>query len=373
MGFFFIPFLLLCIPPSARTMSIRRVAARGPWETKNPFLFAIYHADAFPAGNGRLGPTSNPDGTWQMYHGDSVPGFPHHPHRGFETLTLVLAGTVDHGDSAGNYGRYGSGDLQWMTAGKGLCHSEMFPLIHTDKTNPLVLFQIWLNLPAASKMTKPTYVMQWAERIPTVRPSPGVKVVVHAGPFGDSAGTVVQPAECPPASMAANPDHDVAVWRVTMNASTVVSLPPARDPRTLRTLFLYHGSFTTSIRGKTLSVTAPAAVDLSPGETGVVVTAGAVGGVSQSVAESLGDVALAEAVTDGGAAACFLVLQGIPLAEPVVQRGPFVATSEAGITDARLAFQRGEFGRWPFADLGPTFGGSEVGRFAFKDGVRETP
>jgi hypothetical protein len=82
-----------------------------------------------------------------------------HPHRGFETVTATITGVIDHTDSAGNAGRYGHGDLQWMTAGRGIVHAEMFPLINTNSDNPTRFFQIWLNLPAKHKMVEPAFVM----------------------------------------------------------------------------------------------------------------------------------------------------------------------------------------------------------------------
>lgn len=146
------------------TNPIKNIKAMGfQWETADPFLFCVHHEDFFPAGNEQMGPPAATlngrhmgddfivkDG-FRMYHGKTVPGFPGHPHRGFETVTVVRKGLVDHADSMGASGRYGNGDVQWMTAGKGVQHSEMFPLINKDKDNTMELFQIWLNLPPETK------------------------------------------------------------------------------------------------------------------------------------------------------------------------------------------------------------------------------
>src|SRR5690554_248133 len=140
------------------------------WETKDPFLFCVHHLDHYPPGNERMGPAASLEGRqlgqdftgkdgWRMYHGKTVPGFPAHPHRGFETVTVVLNGFIDHSDSAGAAARYGNGDVQWMSAGQGLQHSEMFPLLNSDKDNTLELFQIWLNLPGDKKYSAPHFVM----------------------------------------------------------------------------------------------------------------------------------------------------------------------------------------------------------------------
>ena len=115
-----------------------------PWETQDPFLFCAYHRDEYPEGNTNMGldfeqlkgrnvgnDFTLKDG-WRMYHGANIPCFPYHPHRGFETITINKEGVVDHSDSLGAAGRFMGGDVQWMTAGKGIQHSEMFPLINQD-------------------------------------------------------------------------------------------------------------------------------------------------------------------------------------------------------------------------------------------------
>ena len=160
------------------TSPIVQINALGfPWQTIDPFLFCAYHDDAYPRANPQMGPDTSLEGRdlgqdfsrkdgWSMYHGDTVPGFPGHPHRGFETVTVVRKGLIDHADSLGAAARFGGGDVQWLTAGKGIVHSEMFPLLDADAANPLELFQIWLNLPARSKMAEPHFTMFWAEDIP---------------------------------------------------------------------------------------------------------------------------------------------------------------------------------------------------------------
>ena len=139
-----------------------------PWETFDPFLFCVHHDDAYPAGNEELGPNVSLAGRqlgsdftikdgFRMYHGEAVPGFPQHPHRGFETVTLVRRGLIDHSDSLGAAARFGGGDVQWMTAGKGIVHAEMFPLLEREAANPVELFQIWLNLPREDKLVEPHF------------------------------------------------------------------------------------------------------------------------------------------------------------------------------------------------------------------------
>src|SRR5947209_15776321 len=180
------------------------------WPTIDPFLFCAHHDDAYPPGNESLAPAvpiddrelgmdfSAADG-WSMYHGRVVPGFPNHPHRGFETVTFVRKGVIDHADSLGAAARFGRGDVQWLTAGRGISHSEMFPLVDASQPNPLELFQIWLNLPRADKHAEPHFAMLWDGGLPrVVSPDGKTEVIVVAGQLGDST-----PPPPPPRSWAA--------------------------------------------------------------------------------------------------------------------------------------------------------------------------
>ncbi len=221
-----------------------------PWETDDPFLFCVHHDDGYPRGNGKMGPAaslagrdigqdfSRKDG-WSMYHGDAVPGFPAHPHRGFETVTIVRRGLIDHSDSLGATARFGGGDVQWVTAGRGIVHSEMFPLLNVDHANPLELFQVWLNLPARSKMAEPHFTMLWREQIPrrVLRDAAGrsTEVTIVAGRFGDA---VALPP--PPDSWAAQAEADVAIWLLRMEAGASLALPAAAGTGTRRTLYFFR-------------------------------------------------------------------------------------------------------------------------------------
>ena len=318
-----------------------------PWQTQDPFLFCVYHRDLFPKGNKIQGPDREllngrvigqdftiKDG-WRMYHGQNVPGFPQHPHRGFETITVVPEGLVDHSDSMGATGRFGDGDVQWMTAGKGVLHSEMFPLVNEDKENPLLLFQIWLNLPKRSKFVEPHYKMLWAEDIPTLK-TPAAEVRIVAGDFHDTKSL-----QTTPDSWAANPDNQVAVWLIDIQEGGELELPTA-DETANRSIYLYEGGAIT-INGKELKKEQGA--ELNPTQRVLLQT--------------------------NGDKARLLVLQGKPMNEPVVQQGPFVMNTQEEIYEAIQDYQRTQFGGWPWPKnefVHPR----EKGRFALHaDGTEE--
>jgi redox-sensitive bicupin YhaK (pirin superfamily) len=317
----------------------------GPrWPTIDPFLFCAHHDDAFPAGDDQLAPAvpiddrdlgqdfSATDG-WSMYHGLTVPGFPNHPHRGFETVTFVRTGLIDHADSLGAAARFGRGDVQWLTAGKGIVHSEMFPLLERDRPNPLELFQIWLNLPAEDKLVDPYFTMFWDGDIPrrVITDDQGrtAEVTVIAG---DLDG--IEAPTPPPSSWAAHPEADVAIWHVRLDPEASWELPPAAGPETVRVLYVFEGD--------TLRV---ADVDVA-NDTGVV--------LQHDVPVTL---------TAGTQAVEALLLQGRPIGEPVAQYGPFVMNTDAEIDQAMSDYRATQFGGWPWPDEAPTHG-PERGRFA---------
>ncbi len=178
---------------------------------------------------------------WRMYHGSVVPGFPQHPHRGFETVTFVRQGYIDHSDSLGATARFGRGDVQWLTAGEGIVHCEMFPLLDREGPNPCELFQIWLNLPAADKMVAPYFTMFWDEDIPRRRFADEngrtTEITVIAGVLGDAV-----PPSPPPSSWASKAEADLAIWHVVAEAKAQLALPPASGRDTVRTLYVFEGS-----------------------------------------------------------------------------------------------------------------------------------
>lgn len=314
-----------------------------PWPTVDPFLFCVHHLDRYPAGDERMAPRASLAGRrigmdfegkdgWSMYHGDVVPGFPRHPHRGFETITLARDGFIDHSDSLGATARFGHGDCQWMTAGGGVVHSEMFPLVRPDADNPTELFQIWLNLPRADKMVEPYFTMLWSDTIPRPRfvddAGRATDVAVVAGRLGEHVGPPP-----PPSSWASRPDAHVAVMTIRMEPGARWTLPAgARGLH--RTLYLFAGDRLQVAervidRHVGIRLRSDAAAELVAGETRVEL----------------------------------LLLQGRPIGEPVVHYGPFVMNAPEEIQQAILDYRRTGYGGWPWASDGPVHP-REEGRFA---------
>lgn len=322
------------------------------WDTKDPFLFCAYHLDKYPEGNGNFGPKSSLVGRnigqdfegkdgWRMYHGENIPGFPAHPHRGFETVTLVQKGFVDHSDSIGATARYGMGDVQWMTAGKGIQHAEMFPLINENKENTLELFQIWLNLPAKNKMVDPFYKMFWSEKIPQLLFKDTnyreTKVKLVAGNLDSHLSL-----EPPPNSWASSPENHVAIWIIEMEPFSEWVLP-ASIANLSKTLYFYEGS----------------RIYLDNRELPVMY-----------LVDLVSDKKIL--IRNHEQTAKLLLLQGKPIQERIVQYGPFVMNTEEEIQQAFYDYQRTRFGGWPWNSVEPVHG--KMRRFSkYADGKEEVP
>ncbi len=230
---------------------------------------------------------------------DYIAGFPSHPHRGFETVTYMLDGRMRHKDNHGNEGLLTPGSVQWMTAGRGLVHSEM----PEQESGRMRGFQLWVNLPAREKMTDPKYQEFAPERIPVVQPAAGVQVKVIAGQVGDTAGPIAQPAT-DPVYLDIELKPGVA-WEYV--------LPEGHNAFA----YVFEGALTVGKGDDARPVAAQEMAVLGGGE------------VLQLVAGSEG--------------ARLILVAGRPLREPVMRHGPFVMNTRQELMQAFVDFQEGRF------------------------------
>jgi quercetin 2,3-dioxygenase len=272
---------------------------------------------------------------WKMYYGKEVPGFPVHPHRGFETITIVLQGYVDHSDSHGASGRYGAGDVQWMTAGSGMQHAEMFPLIHDDKENTLELFQVWLNLPRKDKFVDAYYKMLWAENIPEVVEEDEKKnkaiINVIAGAYKG-----IESLDPNPDSWANSKNNHVGILTIKLEPGASFTLPSISSSLN-RNLYYYKGHSIT-IDNRMIK--------------------------SNSSIKLTGDQEIQ--ITNGSKDSYLLLLEGEPINEPVINYGPFVMNTMEEIDQAYKDYHATQFGGWPWDRKDPVHP-KNIGRFAKYD------
>ncbi|MCX6544191.1 MAG: pirin family protein [Acidobacteria bacterium] len=275
---------------------LRRGFGFGDTETYDPFLlFDDFRGD-------------DPD--------DYLAGFPWHPHRGIETITYVLAGAVEHGDSLGNKGSLGPGDVQWMTAGSGIIHQEM---PRGDVQGRMHGFQLWANLPSSLKMTAPRYQDIRANQIPEVTDDDGTRVRVVCGTFRGVSGPVDR--------VAAEPQY-LDVW-----------VPPGLDRRlaveTTRHAFAYvfegsgrfgHASEPQPVPTERVGRQAPGGIEFADNRSLVLFDSG------DEVAVRAGDQGVR-----------FLLVSGAPLQEPVAWRGPIVMNTQDELRTAFEEYQNGTF------------------------------
>lgn len=306
-------------------------------DLKDPFIFCAHHIDHYPKGDAHMGPlTPALNKEYNMYYGEVVPGFPEHPHTGFETITLVESGTVDHFDSLGNAGRYADGDVQWLTTGNGVEHCEMFPLVHEQHDNPLELFQIWFNSSPEQKQQPADYKMFWREQIPHVfeADNAGRKsdIRVISGKFKDTDAI-----PRPPNSWAAAAENKVNIYMITLTPEAELIIP-ATTVTSTRFCYFYQGR---SLDVANKKIEMKHLVELQPDV----------------------DIHLRSGVLESR----ILWLEGEPIGAPVAMRGPFVLNTKEELDAAFKRYRETQFGGWPWDNPAPTFA-REQERFATYQG-----
>lgn len=305
-------------------------------DLKDPFIFTAHHIDHYPKANAQMGPASPAlHHEYNMYYGNTVPGFPEHPHTGFETITLLEQGYVDHFDSLGNAGRYGAGDVQWLSTGNGVEHCEMFPLLHQNKANPFELFQIWFNSSPEQKKQPADYKMFWREKIPHVFDNDqkqGSDVRVISGNF---KGTSALPR--PIHSWAHAAENRVNIFLITLPAHSRLSIPATTITST-RFCYFYQGA--------QLQI-ANEVIDF------------------KNLVELQADIEIELVSLEQEAR--ILWLEGEPIGAPVAMRGPFVLNSEDELNQAFQRYRETQFGHWPWSNPAPVLERSQP-RFASYDG-----
>ena len=243
-------------------------------------------------------------------------GFPWHPHRGIETITYILSGTVEHGDSLGNQGSLGAGDIQWMTAGRGILHQEM---PKGDANGQMHGFQLWANLPAAHKMTAPRYQDVQAIDIPEITEDDGTKARVICGTFWGQKGPVE--------GIAADPCYlDIAIPPGGRKI-----LPVETDRHAFAYIFAGAGTFR--------DASAPQSVKTEHLDLSGEVSSEEMGNRSLVLFDNGNEVT----VQAGAQGIRFLLVSGRPLEEPVAWRGPIVMNTQEELQQAFSELQNGSF------------------------------
>jgi quercetin 2,3-dioxygenase len=247
---------------------------------------------------------------------DFLKGFPWHPHRGIETITYVLAGSVDHGDSLGNKGSLGAGDVQWMTAGSGIMHQEM---PKGDPTGRMHGFQLWANLPASLKMTAPRYQDVTSDAIPEAIDDDGTRVRVVCGEFWGKTGPVD--------GVAASPQY----LDISVPAGVKKHLPIETTRHAFAYVFAGSGTFRDASQ--------PRGVQTEVVGEGPTTVRSAVGDRSLVLFDS-GDEIVVQA---GDRGIRFLLVSGQPIEEPVAWYGPIVMNTEEQLQQAYSELRAGTF------------------------------
>jgi quercetin 2,3-dioxygenase len=242
-------------------------------------------------------------------------GFPWHPHRGIETITYVLAGTVDHGDSLGNHGTLGAGDVQWMTAGSGIMHQEM---PKGDERGRMHGFQLWANLPSSLKMTAPRYQDISGRDVPEVTDDDGTRVRVVCGDFWGVSGPVD--------GIAAEPRY----LDISVPPGRRKTLPVATSNHAFAYIFAGSGSFRNASDPRQVKTDRVGGAEVDPEESGN----------RSLILFDTGDEVTVQA---GDMGIRFLLVSGKPIEEPVAWYGPIVMNTEQELRQAVAEIRQGTF------------------------------
>ena len=318
------------------------------WDTEDPFFFVSHHCDEYPKGNAQQAPPLEMIGGrnlgrdykrifgFRMYHGKVVPGFPIHAHWGYETITMASKGYIDHFDSLGNEGRFGNGDVQWISAGDLYFHNEMYPLVHDDDTNHNEITQIMINLPLKDKGTQPEVRTMWSEEIP-VSSREGYTVKVIAGEF---EGVCALPHNA--VSWATDPDNHVKILRIAIGPNASITLPRTEDGVN-RNLYSAEGNGL-SIDGENYD--AFKRFKLSNDEVNI---------------------------TNGDTEGVLWLLEGRPIDERMSSFGPIILDTDKNVRKALNVLREEELKRWHWGLVDRTQP-KGTGRFIrFHDGREEFP
>lgn len=288
----------------------------------DPWVGRFHHLDLYPAGDGNQcvrvddleghtpGKDISEDLPWKMYFGKRAPGFPMHSHRGFETVTIVLQGVVDHHDSADEHGRYMAGDVQWMTAGEGIRHSEMFPLVYDEAPNTTELFQLWLSLPSWNKLVPCDYKMNWREDIPILDVEGG-QVRVITGTYRGTTGPTATEA-----SWASDPRSKMRILLVELERGGRVEIDNISETLN-RNLYFYEGD-SVIVDGETLH--------------------------GKRSLKLKGDADFVIEANEGPAK--LLLLEAEPIGEPIINDGPMIMNTQEEILQGYRDYWDTHYGEW---------------------------
>jgi redox-sensitive bicupin YhaK (pirin superfamily) len=319
------------------------------WDTEDPFIFVSHHEDDYPAGNRQMAPPLEEISGrnlgrdykkimgFRMFNGKVVPGFPMHAHWGYETVTLAHTGYVDHSDCEGTTGRYGFGDVQWVSAPGFYEHCEMYPLVNKEGRNPNDITQVMIALPPEKRNLPENSVNTvWKDEIPLIS-SEGCRIQLICGKYGGFE------MKSPSLHSWADGSRWVRMMRIELDPGASVTIDKA-DPSANRNLYFVSGE-----KGKVL---------------GEEVDWGTQMKISPDVEVD---------ISNGEAPSVFWILEGVPIGCKMSMFGPVLLGSDKEVREALQTIRKEEFSRWPWEVI-DRVNPAESGRFIQrKDGSRESP